>query len=98
MPEVLATYTLTQKTRVEFGQHGLFLPFLRTRLHDRLSKAERYQSNVSILQVTMTGKHFGYAMVTSVGLRRERRYFNKTAMLDDTKLSAFFVDVIFGPE
>ena len=28
MPELLVTYTLTPKTRIEFGQHGLFVPFL----------------------------------------------------------------------
>ena len=97
-PELLMTYTLTQKTRVEFGQHGLFVPFLRTRYHDRLTPANRYQANVTILQLTMSGEHFGYGMVTSVGLRRERRYFDTAAQRDDTKLSAFFVDVIFGPE
>ena len=98
MPELLVTYTLTQKTRIEFGQHGLFVPFLRSRFHDRLSNANNFQSNVSILQFTMSGEHFGYSMVTSIGLRRERRYYDRAAARDDSELSAFFVDVIFGPE
>ena len=97
-PELLVTYVLTPKTQIQFGQHGFFVPFLRARYHDRLEEARSYQANVSILQVTMRGEHFGYNLATSLGLRRERRYFDAAAGRDDQELSAFYVDLIFGPE
>lgn len=97
-PELLVAYVLTQKTRLEFGQHGLFLPFLRARFHDRLADEGNYQSNVSILQVTMRGEHYGYNLAASIGFRRERQYFDKAVDREDAELSAFYVDLIFGAE
>ena len=98
-PEVLLSYSLTRKTRFEFGQHGLFLPFLRSRFSDRTFDAGSFTQNVSILQVAMSGEHGGYKLVAHVGLRREDRKLHKDARAagqDDTDLTAFFVDVIFG--
>lgn len=97
-PELLVAYRLTPKTEVHFGQHGFFVPFMRARYIDRLDDARDYQADISIIQVTMRGVHYGYNMATSVGLRRERKYFAAAAERDDRKLSAFFVDLIFGPE
>ncbi|MFP6643510.1 MAG: hypothetical protein VCF24_08115 [Candidatus Latescibacterota bacterium] len=98
-PEVLLSYMLTPKTRFEFGQHGLFLPFLRSRYTDRSSDINSYTQNVSILQLAMSGEHGGYNLVAHVGLRRENRYLDKDAKAagrENTDLTAFFVDVIFG--
>ena len=97
-PELVVTYVLTPKTEIQFGQHGFFAPFLRARYHDRLDEARNHQSDVSILQVTMRGEHYGYNLAASVGLRRERQYFDSAAERDDRELSAFYVDLIFGPE
>ena len=99
-PEILLSYSLTRKTKFEFGQHGLFLPFLRARFSDRNFAANSYTQNVSILQMAMSGEHGGYNLVAHVGLRSENRYLHKDAkaagLLDDTDMTAFFVDVIFG--
>jgi hypothetical protein len=99
-PELLLSYSLTPKTRFEFGQHGLFVPFMRSRFTDRNFDANSYTQNVSILQMAMSGEHGGYNLVAHVGLRRENRYLHKDAkaagLQDDTDLTAFFVDVIFG--
>ena len=99
-PELLLSYALTPKTRFEFGQHGLFAPFLRSRFTDRNFDANSYTQNVSILQMAMSGEHGGYNLVAHVGLRRENRYLHKDAkaagLQDDTDMTAFFVDVIFG--
>lgn len=98
-PELLLSFSLTRKTRFEFGQHGLFLPFLRARYTDRDFDAGSYTQNVSVMQVAMSGEHGGYKLVAHVGLRKENRYLHKDARaagLDDTDMTAFFVDVIFG--
>lgn len=98
-PELLLSYSLTPKTRVEFGQHGLFVPFLRSRLTDRTFEANSYTQNVSILQLAMLGEHGGYKLTAHVGLRRENRFLHKEAKAagqENTDLTAFFVDVIFG--
>jgi hypothetical protein len=97
-PEILATYKLTPRTRVEFGQHGLFIPLLRSRFTDRLDDANNYTQNISVLQVGMSGDFGGYKMVANVGVRWENRYLDKSSELEDTDLSAFFIDVIFGVE
>ena len=94
-PEILATYKLTPRTRVEFGQHGLFIPLLRSRFTDRLDDANNYTQNISVLQVGMSGDFGGYKMVANVGVRWENRYLDKSSELEDTDLSAFFIDVIF---
>lgn len=98
-PEILLSYSLTRKTRFEFGQHGLFVPFLRSRFTDRNFDAASYTQNVSILQVAMSGEHGGYKLLAHVGLRRDNRNLHKDARaagLEDTDITAFFVDVIFG--
>ena len=98
-PEVLLSYSMTRKTRFEFGQHGLFLPFLRARYTDRSFDINSYTQNVSIVQLAMSGEHGGYGLVAHVGLRRENRYLHKDAKAagrENTDLTAFFVDVIFG--
>ncbi|MBT6143931.1 MAG: hypothetical protein HOH74_00800, partial [Gemmatimonadetes bacterium] len=98
-PELLLSYSLTRKTRIEFGQHGLFLPFLRARYSDREFEINSYTQNVSILQLSMSGEHGGYNLVAHVGLRRDNRYLHKDAKAagrKDTDMTAFFVDVIFG--
>jgi hypothetical protein len=98
-PEVLLSYSMTRKTRFEFGQHGLFLPFLRARYADRSFDINSYTQNVSIVQLAMSGEHGGYGLVAHVGLRRENRYLHKDAKAagrENTDLTAFFVDVIFG--
>ena len=98
-PELLLSYSLTPKTRFEFGQHGLFVPFLRSRLTDRTFEANSYTQNVSILQLAMLGEHGGYKLAAHVGLRRENRFLHKEAKAagqENTDLTAFFVDVIFG--
>ena len=97
-PEVLITYALTPRTRVEFGQHGFFIPFLRSRFTDRLDNVNNYTQNLSVLQVGMSGDYGGYNMVANVGVRWENRYLDKSSELEDTDLSAFFVDVVFGVE
>lgn len=99
-PELLLSYSLTRKTRFEFGQHGLFIPALRARFSDRTFDGNSYTQNVSIVQMAMSGEHGGYNLVAHVGLRRENRYLHKDAkaagLQQDTDLTAFFVDVVFG--
>lgn len=98
-PELLLSYSLTRKTRIEYGQHGLFVPFLRARYTDREFDINSYTQNVSILQLAMSGEHGGYKLLAHVGLRRDNRYLHKKAKAagrENTDLTAFFVDVIFG--
>lgn len=97
-PELILSYALTPRTRIELGQHGFFLPLLKGRLIDREIPANSYEQNVSLLQLTMQGAYGGYRMVTSVGLRRENIDLDRRSIEGDTDLTAFFVDVIFSPE
>jgi len=97
-PELLLSYTLTPRTRIEFGQHGLFLPFLRGRLIDREVPANNYTQSVSLLQLTMQGAYGGYRMVSNVGLRWVNVDLDKRSLGEDTDFAAFFVDVVFSPE
>jgi len=98
MPEVLASYRLTAQSSLEFGQHGLFLPFLEARFHDRLDKTNRYTSNTSLMQLAMRGEYGGYNMLAHIGLRREIFDVDSSGSQEDTDLTAFFVDLIFGVE
>lgn len=97
-PELILSYALTPRTRIEFGQHGFFVPLLSGRLLDRDIPTNSYEQNVSLLQLTMQGAYGGYRMLTSVGLRRENIDLHKRSLEGDTDLTAFFVDVIFSPE
>ena len=97
-PELLVSYALTSGTRIEFGQHGLFLPFLRSHFIDRKISANSYAQNISLLQLTMEGPYGGYRMVSNVGLRWENVDLNKHALGEDIDFTTFFVDVIFSPE
>lgn len=97
-PELLATYTLTPKTSIEFGQHGLFVPFLQARYHDYQDGDRSYTSNVSLVQLTMRGEYGGYNLIANVGLRREDYDAGDAAFAEDADLTAFFVDLIFGVE
>ena len=96
-PEILAIYRLTPKTRVEFGQHGLFIPALKARFDDRQEDANGYTANTSLLQVAIKGEYGGYNMLSHVGIRRETRDLEAPGA-EDTELTAFYVDLIFGVE
>jgi hypothetical protein len=96
-PEILAIYRLTPKTRVEFGQHGLFIPALKARFDDRQEDANGYTANTSVLQVAIKGEYGGYNMLSHVGIRRETRDLEAPGA-EDTELTAFYVDLIFGVE
>ena len=98
MPELIVSYALTPRTRIEFGQHGLFLPFLQGRYIDREIPANSYEQRVSLLQLSMEGAYGGYRMVSSVGLKWENVELNKRALGEDVDFTSFFVDVIFSPE
>jgi len=97
-PELILSYALSPRTRIEFGQHGFFVPFLKGRLIDREVETGSYTQNVSLLQLTMKGAYGGYNMVSSVGLRWENIDMHSRALREDIDLSSFFVDVIFSPE
>jgi hypothetical protein len=97
-PEVVLSFELTSRTRLEFGQHGLFAPGLQGRYVDRRIPANGYTRNVSLLQLTMEGTYGGYRMVSTVGLRRAAADYHRRALAGDVDLSSFFVDVIFSPE
>jgi len=97
-PELLVSYALTPRTHIEFGQHGLFLPFLRSRFVDREISANSHTQNVSLIQLTMQGAYGGYKMASNVGLRWENVDWNERALGADIDFTAFFVDVIFSPE
>jgi hypothetical protein len=97
-PEVVFSYELTPRTHVEFGQHGLFVPWLQGRYLDRRIPANSYTENVSLLQLTMEGAYGGYRMVSTLGLRRAKADFNQHALVEDADFTSFFVDVIFSPE
>lgn len=97
-PELLLSYSLTPRTRIEFGQHGLFLPFLCGRFIDREIPANGYRQNVSLLQLTMHGTYGGYGWASNVGLRRVNVDVNARDLGEDTDFTAFFVDVVFSPE
>ena len=97
-PELLLTYRLTPRTSIEFGQHGLLLPFLRGRFTDRRTAANSYRQDVSLVQLSMAGEYGGYNMVSNVGLRRERLDLDRRSLDGDIDFTSFFVDVIFSPE
>jgi hypothetical protein len=97
-PELLVSYALTPRTRLEYGQHGLFFPFLRSRFVDRRLPANSYTQNISLLQLTMEGAYGGYRMVSSVGLRWENADYKDRSQRADIDYTSFFVDVIFSPE
>ncbi len=97
-PELIVSYALTPKTRLEFGQHGFFFAPFKGRLIDREVEANSYTQNISLLQLTMEGAYGGYRMVSSLGLRRENIDMDRHSLVPDTDLTSFFVDVIFSPE
>ncbi|MEW6751768.1 MAG: hypothetical protein AB1505_12445 [Candidatus Latescibacterota bacterium] len=95
-PEVVLSRRLTPDTRVELGQHGFFWAPLRARYHDWRDEDNDYTENVSVLQVTMQGQYGGYALVASLGVRRQEREAGASALAGDVDLTAFFLDLIFG--
>ncbi|HIG57173.1 MAG TPA: hypothetical protein EYQ18_24910 [Candidatus Handelsmanbacteria bacterium] len=97
-PELIISYALTPKTRIEFGQHGFFASLFKGRFIDREVKSNSYTQNMSLLQLTMKGTYGGYGMVSSVGLRWENIDLHNRALAEDTDLTSFYVDVIFSPE
>ena len=97
-PELILSYALTPRTRIEYGQHGLFLPFLRSRFIDRDVKTNSFTQGVSLIQFTMLGDYGGYKMMSSFGLRWENVDYHRRSFNEDIDFTAFFVDVIFSPE
>ena len=97
-PSLLAVYSLTSKTRIEFGQFGLFPWRLRTHYYDRLDTRNNFTENMTLLQLTMMGAHEGYNVVANVGVRWRRREYRESSPYEDMKFSAFFADLVFGPE
>lgn len=97
-PTLKARYRLTPKTCVELAQAGLFAPALRARYADREEPDRSWTSNLSILQVTMTGTHQGYLLTSNVGVRRELTKYDEGSGKPKDKYSAFFVDVVLGLE
>jgi hypothetical protein len=97
-PELVLSYALTPQTRIEYGQHGLFLPMLHSRFTDRQVAANSFDQRVSLLQFSMLGEYGGYRMVSSVGLRWEKVDYHQRSLKEDIDFTSFFVDVIFSPE
>jgi hypothetical protein len=97
-PTLKARYRLTPNTSVEMAQAGLFVPALRARYADREAPARSWTSNLSILQLTMTGQHQGYVLTSNVGVRRELTEYHEDSGLPKDSYSAFFVDLVLGVE
>lgn len=97
-PSLKVGYRLTDHTRLEYGQAGLFLPLLQARYRDNHHPANNYTSNLSIVQLTMSGDNQGYQVTTNVGVRWEQNNYDEEAGRTDEDFSAFFVDVVFGVE
>lgn len=97
-PSLLLTYTLTSKTRIEFGQFGFFPRIVRAHYHDRVDPMNNFTENMSLLQLTMMGAHEGYNVVANIGVRWRRRDYRASSLYEDVKFSAFFADLMFGPE
>ena len=97
-PSLLVTYTLTPRTRIEFGQFGFFPWRFRAHYSDRLDSGNNFTETMSLLQLTMMGAHEGYNVVGNIGVRWRRRDYRKSSPYEDEKFSAFFADLVFGPE
>ena len=97
-PSFLVTYTLTSKTRIEFGQFGFFPWIFRAHYHDRQDPIQNFTENMSLLQLTMMGAHEGYNVVGNIGVRWRRRDYRESSPYEDVEFSAFFADLVFGPE
>lgn len=97
-PTVLVSYPLTARTRIELGQHGLFLPAVQARYVDRVDRNQGYRDNLTVLQVTMSGVHQGYRIVANVGARWRHTTYKEASERPEERLSAFFVDVVMGLE
>ncbi len=46
----------------------------------------------------MMGAHEGYNVVGNIGVRWRRRDYREASPYEDVKYSAFFADLMFGPE
>ncbi|MCK5381349.1 MAG: hypothetical protein KAJ81_07750 [Candidatus Latescibacteria bacterium] len=97
-PTIVISYPLTSKTRIELGQHGLFLPALQARYVDRVDHSMGYRDNLTVLQLTMSGVHQGYRIVANVGTRWRRTTYKTSSGSPDEHFSAFFVDMVMGLE
>ena len=98
-PTIVISYPLTQQTKIELGQHGLFLPALQARYVDRVDHSMGYRDNLTVLQLTMSGVHQGYRIVANMGARwRKTTYKTSSEERPNERFSAFFVDLIMGLE
>jgi hypothetical protein len=97
-PTIVISYHLTSKTKIELGQHGLFLPALQARYVDRVDHSRAYRDNLTVLQLTMSGVHQGYRIIANVGSRWRRTTYKKESGKPEERFSAFFVDMVMGLE
>jgi len=97
-PTVVISYPLTERTKIEIGQHGLFLPALQARYVDRANPDMSYRDNLTVVQLTMSGIHQGYRIIANVGARWRRTTYKKASGRPNERFSAFFVDMVMGLE
>ena len=98
-PTIVISYPLTPRTKIELGQHGLFLPALQARYVDRVDRSMGYRDNLTVLQLTMSGVHQGYRIIANVGARwRRTTYKTSSEERPNERFSAFFVDMVMGLE